>query len=92
MFTKNHSCIKPTRLFLGEEQPWSKPPKDIKLIQKADPLARRPYKSVLQQPIHSEKTDGEKTIYGAIHDANDDVINKAVQRLSRKLDDEIDNQ
>ncbi|XP_067655169.1 vesicular glutamate transporter 2-like [Haliotis asinina] len=33
----------------GEEQPWATPPEHIRLLQKTDPLAKRPYKTFTVQ-------------------------------------------
>ncbi|XP_071099907.1 vesicular glutamate transporter 2.2-like [Haliotis cracherodii] len=58
----------------GEEQPWATPPEHIRLVQKTDPLAKRPYKTYTVQgskrPVEVKKADD----VAAEKDSDNDVV------------------
>ncbi|XP_071119923.1 vesicular glutamate transporter 3-like isoform X2 [Mytilus edulis] len=69
----------------GNEQPWARPPSNIKLVQKIDPLARKPYKTFVQQKsadtkdiLQAESIDGKAQ-------QKDDKIHELVDRLTEQL-------
>ncbi|KAL4225055.1 hypothetical protein ACF0H5_015749 [Mactra antiquata] len=62
----------------GEQQSWSNPPPHIELIQKTDPLARKPYSTHKLQdkitdtdPVLKDKTQDSKTEYGSTDSNNE---------------------
>ena len=73
---------------IGNEQPWAKPPPHIELIQKIDPLARKPYKTFTQQDKICAKGDiSAEAIDGEVKEKEDN-ISKLVDRLSQQMSDE----
>ena len=85
-------------MFAGVEQSWGQPPADIKLIHRVDPLARRPYAAVRQQPNSKIKNITYETQEKSISmqdqkcagtetgDSNNEIPStQLLHRLSRKL-------
>ncbi|XP_055998700.1 vesicular glutamate transporter 2-like isoform X2 [Ostrea edulis] len=65
----------------GEEQPWANPPDGVVLIQKVDPLARKPYTVECKQtmPNKEESTHKDKVF----QDPTPEQINKVINRMSK---------
>lgn len=61
----------------GEEQPWANPPENIVLIQKVDPLARKPYTVENSQKKPNETEKNKISL-----DPTPEQINKVVHRMS----------
>lgn len=69
----------------GNEQPWAKPPSNIELVQKIDPLARKPYRTFVQQKSADTKDILQaESIDGKAQQKND-KIHELVDRLTEQL-------
>ncbi|XP_061178058.1 vesicular glutamate transporter 2-like [Saccostrea echinata] len=64
----------------GEEQPWANPPDGIVLIQKVDPLARKPYTIESNHKVPSKEEPSHKE--NVFLDPTPEQINKVVNRMS----------
>lgn len=64
-------------ILTGEEQPWANPPENIVLIQKVDPLARKPYTVENSQKKPNETKKDKISL-----DPTPEQINKIVHRMS----------
>lgn len=59
-------------------------PSNIDLVQKIDPLARKPYKPYIQQTSYGSNGITADTIDGTVREKEDNIT-KLVDRLSKQL-------
>ncbi|XP_033751828.1 vesicular glutamate transporter 2-like [Pecten maximus] len=66
----------------GQEQRWAHPPPDIKLVQKQDPLARKPYNFRLQQRL--SVTPEVTKIVGNTYTEHSQLVKRTVENIPDK--------
>jgi hypothetical protein len=70
----------------GEEQPWANPPDGVILIQKVDPLARKPYTIESKQAVNQEDSTHKDKVY---LDPTPDQINRVINRMSKAANKDL---